>query len=360
MFCTTAAGTGNVISGNNSNGVLIDGASADNNSVMANYIGLQADGVSALGNGSHGVRIDSATNSDIGYLNPGYGNRIAHNGGDGVFIASGSDNSVLTNRIFSNTGLGIDLGTNGVTLNDPDDVDTGANELQNFPVITGVVSNGAEITIHGVMNSVPDTEFFAEFFFSSSCDPTGHGEGEFVVGSGTSIGSGVTNAEGDFSFSATFTVGVPISSFITATAQPDGAPHHSSEFSLCHQLTGDADSDGDLDGADNCPLWPNPAQNLPPWSVPAGDSDCDGFTDAAEAAMATDPADVCPDNATDDAWPPDINMSGGISVTDVLFLKPWFGQNVPPAPTRLDMVPSGSINVTDAVEFKKYFNLSCT
>ena len=48
---------------------------------------------------------------------------------------------MIGNSIHLNDGLGIDLGTAGVTPNDgPGDADNGANGLQNFPVISSVAA----------------------------------------------------------------------------------------------------------------------------------------------------------------------------------------------------------------------------
>jgi len=44
-------------------------------------------------------------------------------------------NRIQGNLIHSNGGLAIDLGNNGVTANDTDDVDTGANGFQNYPIL---------------------------------------------------------------------------------------------------------------------------------------------------------------------------------------------------------------------------------
>ena len=62
------------------------------------------------------------------------------NGGDGVEVAGALsvENTIRSNSIFGNGGLGIDLGTSGVTPNDPDDPDSGPNDLQNFPVLNPI------------------------------------------------------------------------------------------------------------------------------------------------------------------------------------------------------------------------------
>ena len=67
-------------------------------------------------------------------------NVVAHNAGPGVAIfgAGTTGNRLDGNSIHANEGLGIDLGLDGVTANDlgaPPDSDTGANNLQNFPVL---------------------------------------------------------------------------------------------------------------------------------------------------------------------------------------------------------------------------------
>ena len=53
-------------------------------------------------------------------------------------------NRIVSNSIFSNQNLGIDLSNNGSGDREQDlkDPDTGANYLQNFPVITAATSMG--------------------------------------------------------------------------------------------------------------------------------------------------------------------------------------------------------------------------
>jgi hypothetical protein len=83
----TAAGAGNVISGNTLQGVVIDGTGTSDNWVEGNYLGLNPAGTAALSNDWAGVDISSgATANHIGGDLPGAGNVISGNGNQGVLI----------------------------------------------------------------------------------------------------------------------------------------------------------------------------------------------------------------------------------------------------------------------------------
>src|SRR5438309_2237655 len=75
------------------------------------------------------------------------------------------------------------------------------------------------------------------------------------------------------------------------------------------------------------------------------DTDGDGFSDALENTLGTDPNDACPDNANDAAWPPDLNNNRAVDITDVAMLTGRFGNSVPPEPQRYDLTPSGYIDI---------------
>ena len=77
-------------------------------------------------------------------------NTIAFNIEAGVLVESGTGDSILSNSIFCNGRLGIDLvapgdPSSGVTPNEPG-VRSGPNNLQNFPVIASLTSNGSVLT----------------------------------------------------------------------------------------------------------------------------------------------------------------------------------------------------------------------
>ena len=127
---------GNVISGNEQNGIVLGfGSPVNGNRILGNFIGTQADGVSPLGNAQDGISLASGSNNSIGDI-IGDGNIIAFNGANGVEVVSGTANPILSNSIFSNSLLGIDLGGDGVTPNDAGDSDAGPNNLQNFPQLS--------------------------------------------------------------------------------------------------------------------------------------------------------------------------------------------------------------------------------
>jgi Tol biopolymer transport system component len=221
----------NVISGNNNTGVNMSGSG---NVVRGNFIGVQADGVTALGNNSSGLLINGTpTNNTVGGTGAGEANTIANNGGGGIFInaATASGQRLSGNSIHSNGGLGIDLGGNGVTANDAGDADTGSNTLQNFPVLTSVTSGGGNTTIQGTLNSTASTAFTVEFFSNPTCDSSGNGEGETFLGS-TSV---TTDASGNASINTTLAAAATVGHAATATAtDPNG---NTSEFSACRVVS---------------------------------------------------------------------------------------------------------------------------
>jgi len=224
----TTAAARNLISGNTFFGVQIGSGAGQNNIVQGNLIGTDISGTTALGNSSAGVSIVNSTNNVIGGTASEAGNTIAFNGGEGVFIRfdPATNNAVLSNSIFSNFRLGIDLGAvigccgDGVTPNDVGDGDTGTNNLQNFPVFTAE-SSGSGTIIDGILNSTINTNYRVEFFSNSVCDPSGYGEGESFIG----FTNGVTDPSGNVNFP----VVVPPGQFVTATST-DSADN-TSEFS---------------------------------------------------------------------------------------------------------------------------------
>ena len=143
-------------------------------------------------------------------------------------------NTVWENAIHSNTGLGVDLGPDGVTANDARDSDAGANGLQNFPVLTTAGRSGDHIEITGRLDSTPSERFIVDFYSNASCDASGYGEGQAWLGY-TVI---VTDSAGTASFEASTLDGAiissqtPVGNFITAVATPTFSAN-SSEFSAC-------------------------------------------------------------------------------------------------------------------------------
>jgi titin len=104
----------NVISGNSENGVQIQGEGTTSNRVLGNYIGTDARGTIALGNGSVGVIIISAADNLIGGDTADMGNVISGNSGNGMQIQGegATGNQVLGNYIGTDAS-GIKALSNG-------------------------------------------------------------------------------------------------------------------------------------------------------------------------------------------------------------------------------------------------------
>ncbi len=186
----TAVGAGNVISGNNQDGVQLGGSSSfstlqNNNLILGNRIGTDAGGVNPLKNGRHGVLVGGVGLvglATVGGVTQGAGNTIAFNGSDGVFIEDGEGVPILGNAIYSNAALGIDLAPNNVTANDSGDADVGANKRQNYPVLTTVEVSSNGTRVIGSLNSIAGRSYRLEFFANAAADAAGFGEGQIYLG----------------------------------------------------------------------------------------------------------------------------------------------------------------------------------
>jgi hypothetical protein len=230
----------NVISANGQNGIRIFPAAASpaptGNSVLGNFIGMAADGVSDLGNVQAGVRIDgSSTGNSVGGTVLEAGNLIAGNGFDGIRLLGDATikNPLLGNSVHSNDQLGIDLeGLNGTNANDVGDGDAGPNALQNFPVLESAFS-ATRLVFTGSLNSAASKQYRLEFFSNAGCDPLGFGEGQTFLGALTVM----TDATGNASFTASLPTAVAVGQLITATATD--TENNTSEFSQCRAVAAD-------------------------------------------------------------------------------------------------------------------------
>ncbi|MCA9064741.1 MAG: right-handed parallel beta-helix repeat-containing protein, partial [Planctomycetaceae bacterium] len=222
----------NVVSGNAGAGISV-GAVATGTIIRGNFIGTDASGATAIPNGAAGGINDSGVATIIGGAGAGEGNLIAGNNGSGVVVAtgSGSGHVILGNTFTGNNGLAIDIGGDGVTANDSEDVDAGSNDLLNFPVLNNVVQNGANLDIDFVVD-VPAGNYRIEFFDNpGGLDGSGFGEGQTLIGFASITATGAVGYE---SFSTTLT-SVTASSVnnitVTATVDAGGGVYGStSEF----------------------------------------------------------------------------------------------------------------------------------
>ena len=93
----------NIISGNRSEGIIITGG--ENNVIQGNYVGTDVTGMLALGNGSNGISTGDANHTTIGGAEPGAGNVISGNDGDGVSVIS-TDGFVIQGNFIGTDSTG--------------------------------------------------------------------------------------------------------------------------------------------------------------------------------------------------------------------------------------------------------------
>ena len=119
----------NVISGNDGNGISIGGQGTEGNVISGNFIGLDAEGGSRLGNSWDGVSLwDGTSGTVIGGDTAGEGNVISGNGGNGVGIwGMAHGNFIRWNLIGTDASGTQDVGNggSGVLL----DLEPGSNTI---------------------------------------------------------------------------------------------------------------------------------------------------------------------------------------------------------------------------------------
>jgi len=229
----TASG-GNLISGCSGWGIILSDTSSTH--VAGNHIGVAADETTPLGNGKGGIQISGLSNTNVIGGGPGAANVIANNTGTAVLIARNisdpQNNSVLSNSIYNNQGLAIDLSKtlagDGVTPNDPLDTDAGPNALTNTPVLTSAVNSpDGSSQFTGEMHGLADTTYLIEIYDNAAASI----QARYFMGSTTVQTDALGNA--DFTFTA---VGKELTAggFSTASAtrlSSDGLnPLETSEF----------------------------------------------------------------------------------------------------------------------------------
>lgn len=218
----------NTLSGNVGYGLRIN--NGDGTVVLGNLIGVASDGSTSLPNSSSGIEIlGEAITNTVGGTNANQANIIMNNGSDGVVVDDNVGgmpirNTIRGNIIYNNDDLGIDLGSDGIDVNDPGDGDGGQNEHQNYPIL-GTVTDSELLTI--TLDSLANTQFIIDIYRNDTCDPTGHGEGQEYLTETAIMTDGTGAAEAVIDLSGQVADGDEIAA--TAT-DPDG---NTSEFSAC-------------------------------------------------------------------------------------------------------------------------------
>lgn len=217
----TNAGGGNIISGNASTGVLVE--NGPNTTIVNNIIGADITGTKNLGNSSSGITVSAGDGTAIGGTLDGAPNVIAFNGSKssslgGVLIDNAQNVPILSNSIFSNIRLGIQL-------------NNGSNNGQVAPVLTQVATAAGRTLIRGSLLSLPNTTFTIQFFSNPTAGSGNLGQGQTLIGQ-TQVTTGPTGFA-----DINVTIGAPtaIGDFVSATATDNN--NNTSGFASDVQVT---------------------------------------------------------------------------------------------------------------------------
>jgi len=156
-------------------------SAAEDYIIAGNNIGVGADNSTALGNHYENFFVTyesvdnvigydpaSMTNSDAKEV----GNKVWHSDRTGIsVVALSARNRISRNSFQNNAALAIDLDNDGVTSNDDGDIDTGDNELLNFPVLDELVLSSNMLSVSGFAYPNSTIEFYLA---DDGVTPAGH------------------------------------------------------------------------------------------------------------------------------------------------------------------------------------------
>ncbi|MEJ7588950.1 MAG: SdrD B-like domain-containing protein, partial [Ferruginibacter sp.] len=181
VYISNATTTGNIVQGNYIGRNAANTAAIAGHSIAAVSIAVSSD------------------NNAVGGTAAGAGNVISGNSAIGITIAANSTgNSILSNSIYANTGIGIDLAS-VAAANDGTKTSTLANYGMDEPVFTTASLIGTTLTLAGYVGSAAGQSTFAAAtvqIFKSDNDASGYGEGQTFLGTLTADASG--NFSGSF------------------------------------------------------------------------------------------------------------------------------------------------------------------
>ncbi|TAE00502.1 MAG: hypothetical protein EAZ97_05700 [Bacteroidetes bacterium] len=192
-----ASGAGNLVSGNEFSGILMEDATTQNNYIQANLIGTQIDGITPIyAQKSGAINVNGATNNFISSNTiVGSSGNVANSSGINFSVA-GAGNMISQNKIFCNSVLGINL--NGV-----------GNANKAVPII-----NSANIL--GVDGNATAGDLIEIFYNQTNC--AGSPQGQTFITSAIADGAG-------YWFAST---SLPYGSYLTSTAT---SANNTSQFS---------------------------------------------------------------------------------------------------------------------------------
>lgn len=188
----------NIIVNSAGDGVHLEGAAANANTISANRIGrtdtrcvttpvpLCINDVAP--NGNHGVRIEGGAHDNFISMNT-----IWNNSAMGISVGDGGQNNDLSaNSIYANGQYGIDLDGSGLNDNDADPAAASLpNRGLNYPSITRAYGGSAHGWVEGTLDST-NGSYLIQIFSSALPGNASTGEGEVFHRTGL---AGISNAQ---------------------------------------------------------------------------------------------------------------------------------------------------------------------